>query len=196
MNRTDHDPGKKEAAAERRAKAFELRRAGLPYRGIARELGISEKTAHQDVQRVLAGLAEIERQSAEEYRALELDRLGELQVEATRILRQTHPLISGGKVLSGFTSDGKPFGLTDPAPKLAAIDRLLRISESRRKLLGLDAPTQIAPVNPDGTPYEAAYMELRAVLIQVLPVEARMLLAGVLETLDAESPDSRSDDGA
>jgi hypothetical protein len=125
-------------AAERRQRALELRKAGASYRTIGAQLNISEKTAHQDVQRALGHLAELELASADELRTMELLRLDKLMLEAARILAATHPLISGGKVLTGFTESGKPIGLTDDGPKLAAIDRLLRISESRRKLLGLD----------------------------------------------------------
>jgi hypothetical protein len=38
--------------------------------------------------------------------------------------------------------------LADDAPVLNAVDRLVKISESRRKLLGLDAP---AKVQSEGT---------------------------------------------
>src|SRR5262249_32791928 len=104
--------------------------------------------AYRDVQTVLAGIAEREQARADEHRALELARYDDWTLEATRILRATHPLVSGGKVLSGFTESGKPIGLTDDGPKLAAIDRLLRISESRRKLLGLDMqPGTLLPGN-------------------------------------------------
>lgn len=34
---------------------------------------------------------------------------------------------------------------------LGAIDRLLRVMERRDTLLGLDAPTKVAPTTPDGT---------------------------------------------
>src|SRR6266511_4058422 len=97
MPRKDAQPGFKEAAADRRVQALELRKAGASYRAIGEQLNISEKTAHQDVQRVL----------------------------------------------SHFTVDGKAIGLTDDGPKLQAVDRLLRISESRRRLLGLGAPQAI-----------------------------------------------------
>lgn len=126
------------AAAERRVKALDYRKAGASYRAIARELGVSEAQAHNDVQRSLADLAAQQQASAEELRALELARLDDLALAATRILQASHPLISGGKVLSGFTTDGKAIGLTDDGPRLQAIDRLLRISERRARLLGLD----------------------------------------------------------
>ncbi len=126
------------AAAERRQRVLELRKAGASYRAIGAQLNISEAQAHRDLKAATARLAELERTSAEEYRVIELIRLDDMQLEATRILRATHPLISGGKVLSGFTVDGKAIGLTDDGPKLAAIDRLLKIAERRARLLGLD----------------------------------------------------------
>lgn len=175
-------------AAERHVRAFELRKAGASYRAIGADLGVSGKTAHEDVRRVLAELAEATNDSAEEYRTMELERLDHLTLAAARVLQTTHPLVSGGKILSGFTTDGKAIGLTDDGPRLQAIDRLLRISESRRKLLGLDAPAKTAITNPDGTP--AAYAEMRAVVLNLLAPypELRLALAAQLaeETIDSE----------
>jgi len=190
-------PGKRKdrhtiAVAERRAKVLSFRKAGASHRVIAGELGVDHSTIVRDVQAIFAELAAEQRASAEELRTMELARLDEWQLEASRILRATHPLVSGGKVLSGFTTDGKAFGLTDDGPKLQAIDRLLRISESRRKLLGLDAPPKV-PLNPDGTPYAAAYTELRAVVLNLLAPypEIRLLLA---EALDPEVTDDSAAD--
>jgi hypothetical protein len=193
----DNQPtGTRENAAERRVRAFELRKSGVSYRRIGDALGVSEAQAHRDVHGVLAELAAQEQASAEEYRALELERLDGLVVEATRILYKTHPLVSGGKVLSGFTSDGKAIGLTDDGPKLAAIDRLLRISESRRKLLGLDAPAKVAPTNPDGTPYEAQQNIIGVVLNLLAPYpDLRLALAAQL-TEEADAVQGEPGDGA
>lgn len=174
-------------AAERRVKALDYRKAGASFRAIGEQLGVSVKTAHQDVQQALADLAELEQASAAEYRALELARLDDLAIAAARILQAEHPLVSGGKVLSRFTADGKAIGLTDNGPKLAAIDRLIRISESRRKLLGLDAPAKISPVNPDGTPYESQQQMIGLVLNLLAPYpDLRLALAAQLEEPDGE----------
>jgi hypothetical protein len=143
-----NDKGQSEQAAERHVRAFELRKQGFTYREIGAALGVSGKTAHEDVQRVLAELAETRLASAAEYVDMELERLDTLTEEATRILLATHPLISGGDVLSGFTPDGVAIGLTDAGPKLAAIRELRAISESRRKLLGLDAQHPIIVEQP------------------------------------------------
>lgn len=166
-------------AAERRQRALELRKEAKSYRTIAAALGISVSTAHDDVQAALAELAAIELESAAELRTMELERLDLLAIEALRIMQATHPLVSGGKVFDGYADDG---------PKLGAIDRLLRISESRRKLLGLDAPAKTALTNPDGTP--AAYAELRTVVLNLLAPypDLRLALADQLAQIE-EAPD-------
>lgn len=172
----DNQPaGTYEAAAVRRLRALELRLDGQSYRAIGAQLGVSGKTAWEDVQASLSELAALELANAAELRALELERLDTLTIEAARILRAPHPYVAGGKVLPDLTDDG---------PKLQAIDRLLRISESRRKLLGLDAPALTALTNPDGTPAAQAYIEFRTLLLQALPPEQRVLLADALEVLD------------
>jgi len=168
-------------AAERRYQALELRKQGNSYRAIGAALGVSEAQSHTDVQRALRALAALEQASAEELRTMELERLDTLTVEAARVLSATHPLVSGGKVLDDLTDDG---------PKLAAIDRLLRISESRRKLLGLDAPSKAALTNPDGTP--AAYAEMRTVILTLLAPYPDLRLA-LAEQL-AQLPDVSDDD--
>lgn len=176
-------------AAERRYKALDLRKQGQSYRAIGAQLNISEAQAHTDVQTALRRLAALELASADELRALELARLDMLIVEAARVLAATHPYVSGGKVLSGFTPDGQPIGLTDDGPKLAAIKELRALSESRRKLLGLDAPAKIAQTNPDGTT-PAAYAQLRTVVLQLLAPypDLRLALADQLVQVD-EVPD-------
>lgn len=108
------DPAKVRAV-ERRRDALALRRSGATYQQIGERLGVAVSTAHTAVQNALAGVADESDGAARELRALELERLDELQrsvwPEATR----------GG---------------------LAAIDRALKIMERRARLLGLDAPAR------------------------------------------------------
>lgn len=177
----DNQPaGTRETMADRQYQALELRKQGQSYRAIAAALSISVGQAHADVQTVMAELAQLTHASAEEYRTMELERLDTLTVEAARILMATHPLVSGGKVLDGLSDDG---------PKLRAIAELRAISESRRKLLGLDAPAKTALTNPDGTP--AAYAELRTVVLNLLAPypDLRLALADQLAQLPEETPD-------
>jgi hypothetical protein len=88
----------------------------------------------------------------DQYRALHLERLegelvrlNELEERAKLVLGRHHITVNNGRVIA---VDGEP--LQDDGPVLAAIDRLIKIedarrknNESQRKLLGLDAPTKV-----------------------------------------------------
>lgn len=124
-------------AAQRDAHALELHAAGASYRQIADRLGVSPSTAHACVTR---GLDRTRREPADALRELELARLDKLQVEATEVLAAHHVVIQAGRVVVDEDT-GQPF--TDHGPTLAAIRTLVHVQESRRKLLGLDAPLQV-----------------------------------------------------
>ena len=106
-------PGQLEAIAERRVRAFELRKTGASYRQIAQALAVDTHTAWGDVAAELGTLRETAVGEATELRALELERL------------------------DGMTSGLWPQVRTGSAPAVAA---LVRVSERRARLLGLDAP--------------------------------------------------------
>lgn len=144
-------------AAERHVQAFELRKQGYTYREIGAALGVAHKTAFEDVRKVLAELAETRLESAAEYVDMELEHLDMAQQALAQHLESGDPQI---------------------------INAWVKVSESRRKLLGLDAPAKTAITNPDGTP--AAYAELRTVVLNLLAPypELRMALAAQL----AEEP--------
>lgn len=122
--------------ARRDAEAARLRAKGMGYRAIAQQLGVSVSNAHEAVQRALAA---IRAEGAAEARTLELERLDLAQAAVTAALEAKHFTVSHGKVIY----KGKA-PLPDWGPVLAAVDRLVRISESRRKLLGLDAETKVS----------------------------------------------------
>ncbi len=100
---------------ERWIKALDLRRAGGSYRSIATQLGISHEQARQDITQALTELKAIEGNDAEELRTLELERL-----------------------------DGMTLAFWQKAIKgdLGAAHFVLKVSESRRKLAGIDAPAK------------------------------------------------------
>lgn len=123
--------------AERDAKAARLRAQGHTYRHIAEELGFHDLWhARDQIQKVLK---ETLQEAGDDLRAAERDRLDRLSVAAWGVLDRQHITVSNGSVIR---VDGEP--LIDDAPTLQAIDRLLRISESRRKLEGLDAPARVS----------------------------------------------------
>ena len=122
MTSIDNQPaGKREAAADRRVKALELRMRGEPYRAIGETLGVSEAQAHRDVHTALAALAKREQVLAEAHRAMEDARLDVALVGLW-------PKVAKGDV--------------------DAINAWVRVSESRRRLYGLDLqPGTLLPGN-------------------------------------------------
>lgn len=127
--------GSAELRAEREVLALKLRQGGRTYLEIGAELGCSAPTALRCVQKSLGRLAKQNTAETQGLLALELARLDALSVEAYKVLEAEHPLTSGGAVVE---HGGQV--LTDHGPVLRAIDRLLKISERRCALLGLNAP--------------------------------------------------------
>ncbi len=109
--------GQNVAAAERRLTTLELRKAGLSLRQIAQRTGVSVSMAKKDLDRALADLLAEQNTKAEDWRALELERLEKMHVALW------------------------PKVVND-APNMHAVDRVLRIAERRSKLLGLDMPVR------------------------------------------------------
>src|SRR4051812_5657443 len=103
--------GQAEAAAARRQKSLDLRIAGVRYRQIAAQLGVSHQTAYRDVQTALGELAAVQAGKADKLRELELERCDKLTVALWP------------KARSG---DEK------------AVRTVIAVMERRAKLLGLD----------------------------------------------------------
>lgn len=129
------------AEVEHDAAAAELRGQGLSYKAIGQRMGCSQGTAHARVHRAFRDtLAE----PAEQARAVELARLEDAHDAALAVLLRVHVTVSHGKVITVKDGEGNDTPLIDDAPTLHAIDRIRALSESRRKLLGLDAPQKVA----------------------------------------------------
>jgi hypothetical protein len=120
---------------EHDAEAARLRGEGLSYTAIGKRLGVSKSHAWEAVQRAFRDTLT---EPAEQARAVELARLETLHDRAMEVLEAQHVTVSNGQIIR---LDGKP--LPDSAPVLAAINTLVKVSESTRKLLGLDAPAKL-----------------------------------------------------
>lgn len=125
------------AEVENDRRAAELRGQGLSYRAIARQLDISSTQARERVQRAFRDTLS---EPAEQARVVELARLEEAHDAALAVLLREHITVSHGRIVKD--DDGEP--IPDDGPALQAIDRIRALSESRRKLLGLDAPSRVS----------------------------------------------------
>lgn len=108
---------------ERRLKVLDLRKQHFSLRDIAKAINTSHQTVKNDLDKALKELCEAEHHKAAEYRMIELQRLE----------RVSHHVLSQALAVG---TDGKI------AVNLQAVEEYRRLSESRRKLLGLDAPVQ------------------------------------------------------
>ena len=114
---------KQATTAERRQQAFEMRKKGLTYAEIGKELGISMQAAHRHVAIYLQALENKTEEDAREIIRLDMERLDDM-------LQGLYP-----EAINGDS---------------AAVDRVLKIMERRAKLLGLDKPAKVAATSPDG----------------------------------------------
>jgi len=103
------------SAAERQVQALALRKAGIGYAAIARQLGYAGPSGAYKA--IMTALHALTREPAEELRTLELARLDDLLAGLWAAARQ-------GNVLK--------------------VDRVLKIMARRAALLGLDAPQRVA----------------------------------------------------
>ena len=105
--------GRRERAAETESKCWPLRIKGLSYQDIGRAVGVTAMGAMKACDRVLERLNKEDVENALKWRGLENARLNKLQ---------------------------ERFWDMALAGNMQAADRVLRISERRAKLNGLDAP--------------------------------------------------------
>jgi len=126
------------AAADKDIRALALARQGLTYDQIARQMDYRDKSgAYRAVQR---GLRDAYREEADPLIQMEAERLQALRRLFERIAITRHLVTSASGKIAVHPETGEP--LVDDGPNIQAGLALLRVSESWRKLKGLDAPNR------------------------------------------------------
>lgn len=116
--------------AKRDAEAAHLRAEGLTYPQIAAHLGCAVSNAYAAVQRAIAAVPV---EAVIELRQIECDRLDMIIAKLWDIANAEHPVLYLGE---------KVEGVSDSGPVMTALGGIMRASESKRRLLGLDAPSR------------------------------------------------------
>lgn len=128
----------------RAAQAATLRAQSLTYQQIADRLGYSSKAkAWEAVQQVLADTVA---EPAEAVRTFELEKLDALERRYLDIIERNTTAYDATAEVAREQEDGAPVYASEAElmrVTIAAQAGLLRVSESRRKFLGLDAPTKV-----------------------------------------------------
>lgn len=134
-------PSRTEATQERKNAVVRMRTSGMRFSQIAEELGYASPASA--VKAYHKALDEIPFEAVEQHRQLELQRLDRLIEEAWKLYEARHPVVSFGKVFfEAEGPDGEMVPIEDAGPKLAALKEIRALSESRRRLIGADAPTR------------------------------------------------------
>lgn len=139
----------------RRIRVLEMRRGGKSLRAIAAVLGISHTQVRNDIEDSLSALRESEHGRTDGLRILELLRLDVAVAGMMPGVRKGNPM---------------------------SVDRLLKISERRTKLLGLDAPTehQVAVLDDPKELALQALAEARAAGLDEARAVAALVALGVI----------------
>ena len=117
---------------ERRRQAVKLAIDGTPYEEIAERLGYnSRQAAHKDVKAALAPASAALRAEADHFVAVQTARLEQMHRDARKIYEEFQRPADGDRYVEPVADQ-----------RLAAMDRMLRVGESLRKLVGADAPTK------------------------------------------------------
>jgi hypothetical protein len=127
----------------RLAAACQLRSRGASWQKIADELGYSSiKRAHEAVTRELRRRSELG-PPREALRQQELENLDQMQWHIWDTILMRRHRNAGNRLITIVSPDGEEIQVIDDAPTLQAIEQLRKISESKRKLLGLDSAEKV-----------------------------------------------------
>jgi transcriptional regulator with XRE-family HTH domain len=160
-------------AAERRHKN------NWTFQQIADALGIKSKgNAHAHVERGRRAPDAEREQRAAEVRDMLRERLELMHEAALEVMERKHLTVSHGRIIMiKDEATGEETPLVDDAPVLQAIDRLLKVNESARKLDGHDAAAKL-----DATlttiPQNAELQERIRLAKERVADQERRLLAG------------------
>ena len=126
------------------SEALNLRISGLTYREIAAELDVALRSAYLYVQTELASLEPLRQATAERHRDLEVTRLDRMYLELSKRI---------------FPQPGQQ--PPDDQRFVSLVHAALDVGARRAKLLGLDAPTQVAQTDASGQDAPMVTLALR-----------------------------------
>lgn len=139
--RSEENPGfpggQTPESLERDAQALRLRSFGYSLAEINAQLGYggtgnTHRALKRAEQKILA-------KPLDAYVATELAKLDQISLRLIGILSRRHVVVSGGRIVHDET--GTP--LADDSVEMKALAELVRVSESKRRLLGMDAAAKL-----------------------------------------------------
>jgi hypothetical protein len=128
---------------------------GWLLKDIAAGLEISVHTAHDAVERSMAASRKAKVTAGERARAVQRARLERAHEAAMAVLEADHITVSNGRLI---LRNDEP--IPDYDPILRTIDRIVKISESLRRLDGLDQPIKVDATVTEATQQDIELQEM------------------------------------
>nr|BDD46352.1 hypothetical protein 7 [Pseudomonadaceae bacterium] len=143
-------PSKKLAISKRRREVAELYVQAWTQMAIADRLGIAQSTVSDDLKAIRKEWRESRVRDFDEAVAVELEKIDRLESEAWEAWKRSQEPLENTRVMDDGSRKKaqKVVEQRDGDPRF--LEQIHKCIASRRALLGLDAPTRIAPTSPDG----------------------------------------------
>lgn len=145
-------PKKRLIIAERRGRVARLYLQGRDQSDIASELGIAQATISKDLEKIRTAWRESAIRDFDAQKDIELQRLNEIEREAWKAWERSQQPAQSAVVDGAAGTQRAKRTVKHQYGDPRFLELALRCNEERRKILGLDAPTKIAPTTPDGRP--------------------------------------------
>lgn len=161
---------------QRRQRVADMYLKGHGQMAIAAELGVRQSTVCSDLKYVGTAWRESAIRDFDAARDVELERLARIEREAWAAYERSQ------QPAQTATVDGQAGSNSQKAKRTVRhqygdprfLEVILHCGEARRQLLGLDAPTKIAPTTPDGRPLtvDERRVHINAILVEHFGVAA------------------------
>lgn len=149
---------KRAEVLQRQQRVSDLHLQGWPQASIAQQMGVAQSTISHDLRTVYQQWQKSAIRNFDLVREIELKKLDRLEREAWAAWERSQKQ----KQEATISSDGAVQRTTKKVAEQTGDPRFLeqihKCIASRRALLGLDAPTKIAPTSPDGTESYATHV--------------------------------------
>ena len=143
-------PSKQLAVLQRRQQTADRYLRGWTQTAIGEDLGVTQATISGDLKEIRREWRASALRDFDAARDLELQKLDRVEREAWAAWERSQQPIQSA-IVSGDGSDRQTRkSMQSQHGDMRALETVLKCNAARRATLGLDAPTQIAPVMPDG----------------------------------------------
>jgi len=156
---------KKAEVARRRQLVGDLYVQGWSQSAIANELSVSQPTVCIDLKHIHEEWRRSAIRDFDILRERELRKLERLEVEAWNAWQRSQKPAQEATISSDGSSQKTIKKVSEQTGDPRFLDQISKCIASRRALLGLDAPTKIAPTSPDGV--EAYHSHIMAQLMRL-----------------------------